>query len=135
MAMKYLLDTNSWILYLKNPNSRIESRLTQHLPEEIVTCSIVLSELLHGAEKYGNRIRRLSTIRKLLAPFYCYPFDEFDAEAYAQLRHALELKGQIIGPYDLQIAAICLRHELTLVTNNTSEFSRVAELNTEDWSR
>lgn len=133
--MKYLLDTNTWIIYLKNPNSPIESRLAQHSPQEIVTCSIVLSELLHGAEKYGNRIRRLSTIRKLLAPFHCHSFDEVDAEAYAQLRHALELKGQIIGPYDLQIAAICVRHEVTLVTNNTSEFSRVAGLETEDWSQ
>lgn len=38
-----------------------------------------------------------------------------------------------IGPYDLQIAAICVRHGLTLVTSNVGEFSRVQGLVTEDW--
>jgi tRNA(fMet)-specific endonuclease VapC len=73
---------------------------------------VVLSELLHGAEKYGNRIQRVDIIKSLLAPFSCLPFDEVDANVYASIRHDLELKGQVIGPYDLQIASICLRHGL-----------------------
>jgi tRNA(fMet)-specific endonuclease VapC len=56
------------------------------------------------------------------------PFDEVDATYYATIRHELEFQGQIIGPYDLQIAAICLRHGFVLVTNNVSEFSRVSGL-------
>ena len=38
-----------------------------------------------------------------------------------------------IGPHDLQIAAVALRHELMLVTHNTSEFSRIPGLKLEDW--
>jgi tRNA(fMet)-specific endonuclease VapC len=131
--MKFLLDTNTWIAYLKNPASNIQNRLALQSPQAIVTCSIVLAELLHGAEKYGNRTRRLATVHQLLSPFDCLPFDESDAVIYADIRHTLEVQGQIIGPYDLQIAAICLRHRLTLVTNNTSEFSRVSGLVLEDW--
>jgi tRNA(fMet)-specific endonuclease VapC len=38
-----------------------------------------------------------------------------------------------IGPYDLQIAAIALAYDVTLVTHNTGEFSRVPHLRIEDW--
>lgn len=132
--MRYLLDTNAWIHYLKDPNSSIRAKLATISPQQSATCSVVLSELLHGAEKYGNRIQRVSIIKSLLAPFPCLPFDEVDAHVYASIRHDLELKGQVIGPYDLQIASICLRHGLVLVTNNVSEFSRVSGLKVEDWS-
>lgn len=41
--------------------------------------------------------------------------------------------GQIIGPNDLMIAAIAMANEVTLVTHNTGEFSRVVGLEWEDW--
>ena len=47
------------------------------------------------------------------------------------LRHQLETAGLVIGPYDLQIAAICLVSGLTL---DTAEFSRVTGLIVEDWT-
>lgn len=133
--MRYLLDTNAWIIYLKDPDSGVRKRLLTVSPQDIVTCSIVLSELLHGAEKYGNRLKRVATVQTLLAPFLCLPFDESDAAHYASLRHDLEVRGEVIGPYDLQIAAICLRHQFTLVTNNVSEFGRIDRLIVEDWSQ
>ena len=73
-------------------------------------------------------------MQALLAPFQCLPFDEIDATYYASVRHDLEIRGEVIGPYDLQIAAICLRHQLTLVTSNVTEFSRVKGLTVQDWS-
>ena len=131
--MKYLLDTNSWIHYLKNPSSKIEVKLKSLSPSDVATCSIVVSELLHGAEKYGNTKKRVALVYTTLAPFVSLPFDDQDAATYAKLRDSLEKAGNIIGPYDLQIAAICLRHGLTVVTNNVGEFSRVSGLPVEDW--
>ena len=49
--MRYLLDTNAWIQYVKDPNSLIRARLSFRQPREIVTCSVIKAELLHGAEK------------------------------------------------------------------------------------
>ena len=45
----------------------------------------------------------------------------------------LASQGTPIGPYDLQIAAIALAHDLTVVTHNTREFARVPGLKLEDW--
>ena len=51
------------------------------------------------------------------------------AEIYADLRSA----GQLIEDADILIAAIALTNDLTLVTNNTAHFSRIAGLQLEDW--
>jgi tRNA(fMet)-specific endonuclease VapC len=131
--MPYLLDTNNWIHYLKNAHSPIRARLESFQPTDVVCCSIVRAELLHGAEKYGNRDRRVATVIDTLAPFVSHAFDDSAATWYALVRHQLEVAGQTIGPFDLQIAAICLCHGLTLVTNNMAEFARIPNLQVEDW--
>lgn len=68
-----------------------------------------------------------------LAPLISFPFDDSAANRYAEIRHALERAGQRIGAHDLEIAAIALARQLTLVTHNVSEFSRVSGLAWEDW--
>ena len=131
--MAYLLDTNAWIEYFKHPANPIQAKLSVLRPVDVVSCSIVKSELLHGAEKYSNRDRRQRLVMETLAPFRSVSFDDDAAVVYAGVRHDLEIRGQVIGPYDLQIAAICLLHGITLVTSNTGEFSRIPGLIIEDW--
>jgi tRNA(fMet)-specific endonuclease VapC len=131
--MAFLLDTNSWIHYLKFADSPIRTRLAALTPGEVLSCSVVRAELLHGAEKYGNRDRRGATVVQTLAPFKSLTFDDDASAIYARVRHELELNGNIIGPYDLQIAAIALCNGATLVTSDTAEFSRVRDLAVEDW--
>ena len=133
--MPWLLDTNAWIFYLKNPAHRIHDELAKREPDDIFTCSIVRAELLHGAMKDGIPERRRAIILKTLAPYRSLPFDDAAAEHYAQLRHDLELARQIIGPNDLIIAAICPANDITLVTSNTAAFSRVPALRVEDWNQ
>jgi len=96
-------------------------------------CSVVKAELLHGAQKYGNRQRRLAVLAETFAPYVSLPFDDAAAAAYAAIRHELEVTGNVIGPNDLMIAAIALANNLTLVTHNTAEFGRIASLPIEDW--
>jgi tRNA(fMet)-specific endonuclease VapC len=62
------------------------------------------------------------------------PFAPSDAEAAARIRAALEQAKQSIGPFDTLIAGQALARNLTLVTSNTREFSRVEGLKWEDWS-
>ncbi len=61
-------------------------------------------------------------------------FDDQDARATGRVRAALEKTGTPIGAYDLLITGQALRRGLTVVTANTSEFSRVAEPSWEDWT-
>jgi tRNA(fMet)-specific endonuclease VapC len=70
---------------------------------------------------------------RFFAPFASLAFDDVCADHCGRLRSELAAAGTPIGPNDLLIAATALAHELTLVTHNVREFSRVANLRVEDW--
>ena len=72
-------------------------------------------------------------MRRFLVGFPVLPFDEGAAQKYGEIRARLTRQGSLIGPFDLQIAAIALAHDAVLVTHNTEEFGRVAGLKVEDW--
>ncbi|MFP3043908.1 hypothetical protein LQZ19_19005 [Treponema primitia] len=61
------------------------------------------------------------------------PFTIEDAEIYGIIRAELERNGEIIGPYDMQLAAQALRGDYIFVTNNVQEFKRVKKLKLENW--
>ena len=131
--MRYLPDTNVWIQHLKQVTSLVSVRLMRTPAAEIAVCSIVWAEMLHGARKYERRSAREQLVVETLAPYMSLPFDNAAAVRYAEIRDMLERRGEVIGPYDLQIAAIALVHDLTVVTNN-GEFRRVDGLRVEAWS-
>ena len=54
-------------------------------------------------------------------------------ERYGKIRVFLESKGKTIGPLDTLIAAHALSLDLTIVTNNITEFSRIPDLRCENW--
>ena len=60
--MKYLLDTNACIDYLNKENSKIRFKIEKKLPEQILLCSVVKSELLFGAMKSQHIDRNLQKL-------------------------------------------------------------------------
>ncbi|MBI5758694.1 MAG: type II toxin-antitoxin system VapC family toxin [Planctomycetales bacterium] len=78
---------------------------------------------------------RLARLEELFARHRSLPFDDEAAWHYADIRHHLESIGQVIGPNDLKIAAICRANHVRLVTANLGEFQRVPSLEVEDWSK
>jgi tRNA(fMet)-specific endonuclease VapC len=99
---------------------------------DVVLCSIVVAELLYGAIHSGSA-RNVARIQAFLQLFKSLPFDDEAARHHAEVREHLAKRGLPIGPHDLIIAAIALRHRLTVVTNNVGEFDRVPGLKVEDW--
>ncbi len=130
--MNYLLDTNVCIVYLKGRNSNLKQRIETVAVEEIAVCSVVKAELCFGAMKSANPERNFALQQTFLAQFVSMPFDDLAAIAFGTVRAQLESRGTPIGAYDLQIAAIALVNNLTLVTHNTREFRRVDGLQFED---
>jgi tRNA(fMet)-specific endonuclease VapC len=131
--MRYLLDTNACIQFLNKRNSEVQRRLAAARRTDIVICQIVKAELYYGAYKSSRRAENLALLARFFSQFESLPFDDAAAEAYGRLRAELARRGTPIGPNDLMIAAIALAYDLTLVTHNTAEFSRVATLRLEDW--
>ena len=136
--MAWLLDTNAWISFLKpgQPAGKaIADRLAALQEGEILLSSVVKAELWHGAEKHTNREARLAKLTEIFDRYVSLPFDDAAARHYGTIRHDLEMRGEVIGPNDLKIAATCLARGLTLVTANANEFGRVAGLKVEDWTK
>ena len=132
--MKYLLDTNTCVQFLrKGSASPISAKLTSLQRSDLALCTVVVGELLYGALRGTDVAKNLTEVRTFVAGFSCLDFDPAAAEEYAKIRADLAARGKIIGPNDLLIAAIALVHGLTLVTHNTKEFSRVPGLTLEDW--
>jgi tRNA(fMet)-specific endonuclease VapC len=132
--MRYLIDTNIIIFALKNAASVSAHRLRSTLISDQCVCSVVEAELFHGARKYDVPAQRETHLQGFLAPYQSLAFDSLAARHYALIRHDLERRGCIIGNNDLMIAAIAMANNLTVVTNNVDEFSRVQGLRVEDWS-
>jgi tRNA(fMet)-specific endonuclease VapC len=131
--MSRLLDTNTCVQVLRGRNALVTQRLQAMSPSQLFLCSVVKAELYHGALRSAQPAANRAKVDAFVQPFVSLPFDDAAAELYATIRQDLELRGMTIGPYDLQIAAIALRHNLILVTHNTGEFSRVTGLQLEDW--
>ena len=96
-------------------------------------CSVVKAELFYGAMRSRNPTKTFEQQQAFLRQFISLPFGDEAATICGQIRARLAGKGTQIGAYDLQIAAIALANDLTLVTHNTREFERVEGLQIEDW--
>jgi tRNA(fMet)-specific endonuclease VapC len=96
------------------------------------TTSVTVGELLYGARKRQSR-RLEDVIEGVVAVIQVVPFDELAARSYADIRVALEVASRPLEDPDLRIAAICLSHDLTLVTGNVRHFERVPGLRVENW--
>jgi len=131
--MGYLLDTNVCIEILRGRNLALKMCLATRSLNELVLCSVVWAELQCGARLAQNPQQELTRLQDAFGDWPRLPFDDSAAEAYGVIRARLQRAGRLIGGNDLLIAAIAQTNDLTLVTHNTSEFTRVPTLPVEDW--
>jgi tRNA(fMet)-specific endonuclease VapC len=135
--VNYLLDTNAVVALLRNKPAAVRERFRQadKADDYLAVSSVVLFELWYGVEKSGRVQENTERLRILLSgDLDLLDFDDEDAQAAGRIRAALEKAGTPIGAYDLLIAGQALRRGLTVVTADTSEFSRVTGLSWEDWT-
>jgi tRNA(fMet)-specific endonuclease VapC len=126
-----MLDTNIVSEVMRNPTGRAAQRF---LAERQSLCISVFTaaELRFGGIKKGSD-QLIGRIDDLLNAVPVLPFAAPGDRFYASTRHYLEVIGRPIGPNDLWIAAHALALDLTLITANIREFSRVPNLRVENW--
>jgi len=130
--MRYLLDTNTCVDALRNhPN--VVKRLSAVTPGDCVISTITSYELYTGIAKCAAPANKRAKVALLLQTVTELPFDQTAAREAGRIRGLLESQGQMIGPYDVLLAAQALATDLILVTANTGEFQRVPALTVENW--
>jgi tRNA(fMet)-specific endonuclease VapC len=130
--MPYLLDTNTLSYAFRNQGA-CRQRMQVTPDEQIRVCSISYFELAYGMALMPQPAALHLYTKALRQRYGCVDFDHSAADAAGQLRAKLRLLGTPIGEYDLLIAGSALANNLTVVTHNTREFSRVPGLQLEDW--
>ncbi len=110
-------------------SSRTADRLERR--DSVCTITIVACELRHGAEK---KIEPLSErVNLVLSALEVLPLETLSDFHYGEIRHHLAPHGNPVGPNDLVIAAHARAFDLTVVIDNEREFSRVPDLQVENW--
>jgi len=131
--MKVLLDTNICIYLIKRRPQEVRQRFERYAVGEVGLSSVTVSELQYGVEKSRRVDQNRTALMQFLLPLVIADFDYEAAVVYGRVRAELERLGTPMGPLDTLIAAHALSLDVTLVTNNEREFSRVSDLRVENW--
>ncbi|MEA3243257.1 MAG: type II toxin-antitoxin system VapC family toxin [Pseudomonadota bacterium] len=131
-SLAYLLDTNILSDLVRNPQGVVAAQITRAGEDTVCTSIIVAAELRYGAVK-SNSAKLAGRVDLILSALEILPLEKPADHQYASLRHHLTRQGALIGPNDLLIAAHALANDLTVITANVGEFSRVPGLKVENW--
>jgi len=130
--MRFLLDTNVCIAILKG-NDKVIGCLKKLSPDDCAVSVVTMYELYAGVERCRDPHKEMLALERFLNALHQLPLENKAAQFSAKVRHALEIRGRMIGPYDILLAGQALATGLILVTHNQHEFSRVEGLKIEDW--
>jgi tRNA(fMet)-specific endonuclease VapC len=130
----YLLDTNICIYIINKSLPKVDRKIESINSGEIKISTVAIAELEYGASKSQRRDSNRKVTNQFLSSFEIIPFEAEDAEVFGIIRANLERRGEIIGAYDMMLAAQALSRGLVFVTNNTAEFERVTGLRLENWA-
>ena len=125
--MKYLVDSDVVADYLGAKPHAIDL-LSALAKEEIAVSLVTVGEISEGIY-YGRDPQKAEVIfRQFLRLAETLPLTQTIMQRFAQIRGELRRKGQIIGDFDILIAATALHHDLLVVTRNTKDYQRIPQL-------
>ena len=133
MAVRYLLDTNTWIYLRQRRRAEVIARFERAEAGTLGVSVITYGELMYGAEKSTRRGEVTKGIREIASIIPVLPLPPEAGPSYGAFRAELQRNGVVIGNNDLWIAAHAHAADLVLVTNNEREFRRIRGLRIENW--
>jgi tRNA(fMet)-specific endonuclease VapC len=124
-----MVDTNVFIRFEKS--GRPIDLSSWDPSERVYISAVTVSELLvgvHHANTEERRQRRLAFVEAVISGVGVLDFTTDSARLHAEIYADLAKRGQLIGAHDLIIAATARYHDLSILTDNVEEFSRVPGL-------
>lgn len=135
--MAGVVDTSAFIT-LERRGAFIKGEFPWFQDDTYYISTITISELAVGAHRASSLERRMERERvlaRIINDFPALPFGVNEALVHADINAQLMAKGQLIGAYDLVIAASALAHDYFVLTHNLRDFQRVPGLTVKavDW--
>ena len=130
--LRFMLDTDICIYVIKNHPAELRERFNENAGALCIS-SVTVMELVYGAEKSLKRSLNMNRVEEFTARLEVLSFGDKAATHCGQIRAELARRGMPIGPYDSMIAGHARSEGLTIVTNNSREFTRVEGLLCTNW--
>jgi len=127
-----MVDTDTCIAIIKGHAGALK-KLRGKSIGQVGISAITLSELNFGAAKSSRPEQAAAALVEFTLALEVEAFDAELAPVYGGVRASLAKRGTPIGPLDTLIGSHALALDITLVTHNTREFSRIEGLRLEDW--
>jgi len=128
----YMLDTNIISDIVRHPAGQIFKQIKKNGEETICTSIIVAAELRYGIHKKDSS-RLTKQVEAILSHIDILALKPPADTHYSKLRVFLEKTGTPIGPNDMLIASHAMALDLTLISANIKEFSRIPNLKLNNW--
>lgn len=125
------LDTNGAIAYLQG---HPQAMLWVEAADGLILPVICYGELRYGALHSKKAAENLAKLDALVDLCALLDVTRSVADRYAEVRQSLAEKGTPLPEADLWIAAICLEHDLPVLSEDP-HFDRVGGLTRYDWTQ
>ena len=132
VVIRYMLDSSFCIDVMRDRTPALRERFKVEAGTMALS-TIALHELLYGAANVENSQRARQKVDEFAGRLAVVEFGEQAANHAGDIRATLRRAGQMIGSYDLLIAAHARSLGLVVVTGNVREFERVPGLRCENW--
>ncbi|MBL0715235.1 MAG: PIN domain-containing protein [Desulfosarcina sp.] len=131
----YLFDTDVISnIFKPHPSELLLGKLGRLEQRDQYISTITIKEIVYGAVKSDRTEYHLRNLEELLLPSVnIASFDTKAAFICGHLRAALERQGRTLSLADMEIAAIAMANNFTLITGNIKHFERVKGLKLDNW--
>ena len=122
--MSYLIDTD-WVIDHMHNVERVVRRVEALAPEGLALSTISLAELYEGVFNSTDPAGNERALQEFISDLEVLPPDAETCRIFGRERGRLRRAGRMIADMDLLIGCTCLRHNLTLLSNNRRHFEAV----------
>ena len=128
------LDTDIVSYYLRR-NQTVCNHVAQYLDEHPSLNFSIFTyyEILSGL-RFLDAQQQLAKFQQFVLLNQMLPLTRQSVDIAADIYANLRSQGTLIEDVDLLIDSIALEHEYELITNNTTHFDRIPELNVTNWA-
>lgn len=129
--IKFLLDTNICVFYLRG-KFNIDETLKYVGQKRCCISEVTIAELYYGAECSNEPSYNRQLIMNLIDNFNIIPITDC-LVLFGKEKARLRKKGKLISDFDLLIGCSSVKHQMRMVTDNIDEFSRISNIELENW--
>ena len=130
--MKYLVDTDICIHWLKGSNS-VQRHFEAVGLGDLAISPITVAELYYGAHSSNRVEENLEQSKSFVRHIEMLAMSDVVLDTFGRIKSDLRRHGTLIPDFDLLIASTALANRLVLVTNNSQHYSRISGLKLENW--